>query len=99
VPGRPVLYGTTQAFLEQFNLESVVDLPGMADLKASGLLDARLPPGFSVPTPSDSDDEQGDDEDGEGAEFVQDFHGGAQDSGEDDASLGGYISDGAGEEE
>lgn len=52
-PGRPILYGTTDAFLQHFNLESVGDLPGMADLKAAGLLDARLPPGFSVPNPAD----------------------------------------------
>jgi segregation and condensation protein B len=52
-PGRPILYGTTDAFLQHFNLESVGDLPGMADLKAAGLLDARLPPGFTVPSPSD----------------------------------------------
>lgn len=73
-PGRPLLYGTTQAFLEHFNLESVTDLPGMADLKAAGLLDARLPPGFAVPAPSD--DLIGDDieEIGEEAEFVTDFH-------------------------
>lgn len=73
-PGRPILYGTTQPFLEHFNLESVTDLPGMADLKAAGLLDARLPPGFTVPAPSD--EFAGDDiEDmGEETEFVTDFH-------------------------
>lgn len=73
VPGRPILYGTSQAFLEHFGLESVSHLPGLADLKAAGLLSARLPAGFQVPTPSDSD--EGDD--GEGApdevDFVQDF--------------------------
>ena len=73
-PGRPVLYGTTQVFLEHFGLDSVADLPGMADLKAAGLLDARLPPGFSVPLPTDaSDDEEMDDGDDEGPEFTQDF--------------------------
>ena len=73
-PGRPILYGTTQAFLEHFNLESVTDLPGMADLKAAGLLDARLPPGFTVPAPSD-ELEGGDIADiAEEAEFVTDFH-------------------------
>ena len=29
------------------------DLPGLDELKGSGLLDGRLPPGFSVPMPSD----------------------------------------------
>ena len=86
-PGRPVLYGTTPAFLEHFNLETVADLPGMADLKAAGLLDARLPPGFCVPTPSDADDDdEGDDADADAAaEFVQDFHEDASvDADEDD---------------
>ena len=73
VPGRPILYGTTEAFLEHFGLESVADLPGLADLKAAGLLDARLPPGFSVPSPSGEDDDELDAEDGEDAEFAQDF--------------------------
>ena len=78
-PGRPTLYGTSQAFLEHFGLESVQDLPGLADLKAAGLLDARLPPGFSVPAPADADDEDGaEDEDGE-TEFAQDFMGPEED--------------------
>lgn len=73
VPGRPTLYGTSEAFLEHFGLETVTDLPGLADLKAAGLLDARLPPGFSVPSPVDGD-ELDEEEDGEDGEFVQDFH-------------------------
>lgn len=72
-PGRPILYGTTQAFLEHFNLESVGDLPGMADLKAAGLLDARLPPGFTVPAPSDDLAGEDIEEIGEETEFVTDF--------------------------
>ncbi len=73
-PGRPILYATTQAFLEHFNLEGVGDLPGMADLKAAGLLDARLPPGFSVPSPSDElADPDIEDISGE-TEFVTDFN-------------------------
>ncbi len=40
-PGRPVTWVTTQAFLDHFGLEQVGDLPGLADLKASGLLDKR----------------------------------------------------------
>jgi hypothetical protein len=34
-------------------LDAVSDLPGVEELKGSGLLDGRLPPGFSVPMPSD----------------------------------------------
>lgn len=52
-PGRPVTYGTTEAFLSHFGLDNVRDLPGLAELKASGLLDGNLPPGFSVPEPTD----------------------------------------------
>lgn len=52
-PGRPVTYGTSEAFLSHFGLDAVADLPGLEELKGSGLLDGRLPPGFSVPMPSD----------------------------------------------
>jgi len=52
-PGRPITYGTTEAFLSHFGLEALSDLPGLEELKGSGLLDGRLPPGFNVPTPSD----------------------------------------------
>ena len=52
-PGRPVTYGTSEAFLSHFGLDAVSDLPGLEELKGSGLLDGRLPPGFSVPLPSD----------------------------------------------
>jgi segregation and condensation protein B len=40
-PGRPLTWGTTDGFLDHFGLESLEDLPGIAELKASGLLDAR----------------------------------------------------------
>jgi segregation and condensation protein B len=53
-PGRPVTYGTTEAFLEHFGFDSVRDLPGLAELKGAGLLDSNLPPGFVVPEPDDS---------------------------------------------
>jgi segregation and condensation protein B len=39
VPGRPLTYATTAAFLAHFGLESRRDLPGLDDLKAAGLLD------------------------------------------------------------
>jgi segregation and condensation protein B len=52
-PGRPLTFGTTEAFLSQFSLEALGDLPGLEELKGTGLLDSRLPSGFSVPTPSD----------------------------------------------
>src|SRR5881628_1012999 len=39
VPGRPLTYATTTAFLAHFGLESRRDLPGIDDLRAAGLLD------------------------------------------------------------
>jgi segregation and condensation protein B len=52
-PGRPLTFGTTQTFLEHFGLEAIGDLPGLDELKGTGLFDGRLPAGFSVPLPSD----------------------------------------------
>ena len=52
-PGRPVTYGTTESFLSHFGLERVSDLPGLDDLKKSGMFEGRLPPGFGVPLPND----------------------------------------------
>ncbi len=43
-PGRPMQYATTPAFLAHFGLETRRDLPGLAELKAAGLLDP-LPEG------------------------------------------------------
>ena len=61
-PGRPLTFGTTEAFLSQFSLEALGDLPGLEELKGAGLLDTRLPSGFDVPSPSDDpalrDDEE-----------------------------------------
>jgi segregation and condensation protein B len=52
-PGRPLTFGTTEAFLSQFGIEALGDLPGLEELKGTGLLDSRLPSGFMVPAPSD----------------------------------------------
>jgi segregation and condensation protein B len=52
-PGRPLTFGTTESFLGQFSLEQLGDLPGLEELKGTGMLDTRLPTGFTVPTPSD----------------------------------------------
>ena len=38
-PGRPTIYATTPAFLDHFGLSSRRDLPGLAELRAAGLLD------------------------------------------------------------
>lgn len=62
-PGRPVTYGTTNAFLDHFGLEEIRDLPGMDELKGAGLLSARMPSNFSVPMPPANTDELTEDED------------------------------------
>lgn len=41
VPGRPVTWGTTDSFLDYFDLEGLDALPGIDELKAAGLLDRR----------------------------------------------------------
>jgi segregation and condensation protein B len=52
-PGRPVTYGTTEAFMSHFGLDALADLPGIDELRGAGLIDKSLPAGFSVPVPSD----------------------------------------------
>ena len=48
-PGRPLQYATTPEFLAHFNLASRRDLPGLADLKAAGLLDREPPRELPLP--------------------------------------------------
>jgi segregation and condensation protein B len=52
-PGRPVTYGTTEAFMSHFGLEALTDLPGLDELKGAGLIEKSLPAGFTIPIPSD----------------------------------------------
>ncbi len=40
-PGRPLTWVTTTDFLDQFGLQALADLPGLDELKSSGLLDRR----------------------------------------------------------
>jgi len=55
-PGRPVTYGTTEAFLSHFGLDTVGDLPGVEELKGAGLLDGRVPANFAIPEPHAGDE-------------------------------------------
>ena len=96
-PGRPLTYGTTELFLAHFGLDAIKDLPGLTDLKAAGLLDGNLPPGFTVPEPTDvaslMPDELPLTDDGDEADEPQDelpLHDGDDDGGDDtDDSLPG----------
>jgi segregation and condensation protein B len=61
--GRPVTWGTSDAFLNHFGLESVDTLPGVDELKAAGLLDRK--PGFGplsalreLPTADEADEDE-----------------------------------------
>jgi segregation and condensation protein B len=53
-PGRPVTFGTTEAFLVQFGLDRITDLPGMDELAGLGVADPALARAFGMPIPSDS---------------------------------------------
>ena len=61
-PGRPVTYGTTPAFLDQFTLASLADLPGLDELKGAGLLKA-IPDGAAQALPNAAADRLSADED------------------------------------
>ena len=61
-PGRPITYGSTEAFLVHFGLDAIADLPGLDELKATGLLDGRTPKNFAVPLPSDAPELRGDED-------------------------------------
>ncbi len=54
-PGRPITYGTTDAFLVHFGLEMIGDLPGLDELRGAGLLEGNIPPGFNIPMPNADD--------------------------------------------
>ncbi len=66
-PGRPMTWGTSDAFLDHFGLESLDALPGIEDLKAAGLLDSRpaitaygaiaKPGGDQLPEPAEEESE------------------------------------------
>ena len=54
-PGRPLTWGTGQAFLDHFGLAELADLPGLDDLKAAGLLRKGQVIGGLIDTVDDDD--------------------------------------------
>ena len=65
-PGRPLTWGTSPGFLDHFGLDDTSDLPGMADLKAAGLLRkgqvlGRLMDNSDTDNEIDDEDSDGDD--------------------------------------
>ena len=74
-PGRPLTWQTTTAFLDHFALSSIMDLPGLDDLKASGLLDRRpaietLPESKDLFADVSNDDMEEDEYEDEESSFV-----------------------------
>ena len=59
VPGRPVTYATSSAFLDHFGLDRVTDLPGIDELAAAGLLEKNpsLAPEMSAAEAADESDD------------------------------------------
>ena len=45
IPGRPLLYETTQFFLDHFGLRNLDELPNVEELRARHLPKARVPTG------------------------------------------------------
>ena len=60
-PGRPVTFVVTPTFLDHFGLASARDLPGLADLRAAGLLDNRPLPGLGTPGGDEIGEDAGED--------------------------------------
>ncbi|MFL5298318.1 MAG: SMC-Scp complex subunit ScpB [Phenylobacterium sp.] len=74
-PGRPITYGTTDAFLEHYGLASLTDLPGATEMRQAGLLSLDLPPDFAVPEPGALSPDEDPLEAGDAPEFHTDFLG------------------------
>jgi segregation and condensation protein B len=74
-PGRPITYGTTDAFLEHYGLASVGDLPGAAEMRAAGLLSLDLPGDFAVPDPNALSPDEDPLDEADTPEFHTDFIG------------------------
>ena len=74
-PGRPITYGTTDAFLEHYGLAGVGDLPGAAEMRAAGLLSLDLPGDFAAPDPNALSPDEDPLDEADAPEFHTDFLG------------------------
>jgi len=72
-PGRPITYGTTDAFLEHYGLASLGDLPGVSEMKAAGLLELAAPSDFSLPDPGAVAADEDPLDEGDAPDFNTDF--------------------------
>ncbi len=66
-PGRPGTWITTQGFLDHFGLTAIADLPGIDELKATGLMDKR--PAIQTLLDMDESDSDSDIDDATGSLF------------------------------
>ncbi len=66
-PGRPGTWITTQGFLDHFGLTAIADLPGIDELKATGLMDKR--PAIQTLLDMDESDSDSDIDDATGSRF------------------------------
>ncbi len=66
-PGRPGTWVTTESFLDHFGLGGLADLPGIDELKATGLLDKR--PAIQTLTEPDEPDDESETDDLTGSLF------------------------------
>jgi segregation and condensation protein B len=71
-PGRPLQWGTTNAFLDQFGLEDLRALPGIEELRAAGLLDRRAGATSIAMKEEDLLDDEDEEVDGEQLDFLPD---------------------------
>jgi segregation and condensation protein B len=67
-PGRPGTWVTTEEFLDHFGLSGLADLPGVDELKATGLLDKR-PAIQTLTEPDEPEDEDAETDDQTGSLF------------------------------
>ena len=97
-PGQPITYGTTDAFMEHFGLESLDTLPGKADLEAEGLLSDVIPEGFQMPDEEALNGEEMPEDDSTALEETETFVTDFMDAEEDGDEAQAIVEDAALEE-